>query len=45
MPKPKTVQLPPADLRAQDRAWKDYLRRKYRSMRVKPDVILIVELA
>ena len=41
----RVVQLPPADLRDQDRAWKDYLRRKYRSMKIKPDIIRIQEPA
>ena len=41
----KVVQLPPADLQAQDRAWKGYLRKKYRSMKIKPDVIRILEPA
>ena len=41
----RVVQLPPADLQAQDRAWKGYLRKKYRSMKIKPDVIRIQEPA
>lgn len=33
MSEPKVIQLPPADQQAQDRAWKEYERRKFHPKR------------